>query len=538
MKLLLLSAAGYSTAIGFTFGRWLLMETGEVILLLLHDDHRRAIGKENDHPNFDSMNVLENYSCVDEQHQQQHQQLREVEPNEEQSLLQNMGHTFLSIASSPILRTTILLLIVISSTTLLVGIVVLIHQFQNIKYHIISTIRNGKETFHRQVVVPTIDKMDQLVLDDIFEIIMQRGMEVCLGMFGGVLLYNVSPMLPLLGGSIGPEVGNAGEDVPSSDNATIAREVRRRILNATDPTLERLVFYPGGVWEIVSPKWRDYLVTNLTPGTVRSEQQKIDNIPATATTMTTTSVVVVDETSSENDNDDDSLDTPIVSSVPSSPPRSALERKGCTMGSDKSDNHQQQPNVRRTTTHEEHLRQQRSRGVIQPPTTTSPPTSLPPNDFHLEKILHRTSLITTILFTYHLYRSPNTRKAWGYMANSLTSLGLLSTAIGAGLVSSALRSNPSINDGIIHPIMNVIWATVMGQQQRWKTRLHDVGGGNGTGRGGGSELVVMKRIHWMFHRLRDEIQKNKRYIVAIIMLYGIGRLSRNNRVRRIGGRAP
>ena len=81
MKLLLLSAAGYSTAIGFTVGRWLLMETGEVILLLLHDDHRRDIGKENDHPNFDSMNVLENYSCVDEQHQQQHQQLREVEPN-------------------------------------------------------------------------------------------------------------------------------------------------------------------------------------------------------------------------------------------------------------------------------------------------------------------------------------------------------------------------------------------------------------------------------------------------------------------------
>jgi hypothetical protein len=346
-------------------------------------------------------------------------------------------------------------------------------------------------------------------------------------------LYNVSPMLPLLGGSIGPEVGNAGEDVPSSDNATIAREVRRRILNATDPTLERLVFYPGGVWEIVSPKWRDYLVTNLTPGTVRSEQQKIDNIPATATTMTTTSVVVVDETSSENDNDDDSLDTPIVSSVPSSPPRSALERKGI----DESDNHHHHPNVRRTTTHEEHLRLQRARGAIQPPTATSPPPSILPKDFHLEKLLHRTSLITTILFICHLYRSPNTRKAWRLMANSLTSLGLLSTAISAGVISSTLRSNPSMADGIINPITNVIWASVMGRQQQWwKTRLH-VGDGNGTCGGGGSELVL-HRMHWMFHRLRDEIQRKKRYIVAMIMLYGLGRLSKNSRVRRVGGRAP
>lgn len=503
MKLLYISAAGYSTAIGFTAGRWLLKETGEIILLLFFHENGNIIERE----------MGGEYFCANEQHREGKEIAHDTTP------LQTVGHTILSVASSPVLRAVILLVFVVSSTTLLVGIVIIVDQFQQIKSRMLSSIENSKEKFCRQVLLPTINCMDQLVLDDVLQIVVKRGMEMWFGMFGGVLLYSVPP-LPMLGGVTEDE----------DDTATISKEVRRRILCATDPSLDRVMFYPGGVWEMLSSNLRDYLVKTMTPTTMRRQHQICSK-------STTTTEMVLDENSSEQDDDDDdaSFDTPLVSSVPLS------EMTSPSRGNDSNCNIHHPVNSRQTI-QDDLLQQQRRkkrRVVIQPPLPTSPPPPVLLNDWHLERILRRTSLVTTILFVYHLHRSPNTRKAWGYMVHSLTSLGLVSTAVSAGLSSLVLQSNPSFSDGIVNPIMNAICATVMGRQ-RWNNMMmvqveeeeeqEKVSKGN----------VPMKSILLMFRQLRNEIQRKKRYYLAILMLYGMSSLSRRrirSRVGRIVGRS-
>ena len=253
---------------------------------------------------------------------------------------------------------------------------------------------------------------------------------------------------------------------------------------------------------MISPKWRDCLVKTLTPRTMRRRHQ-ICNSPAT--TMKTE--MIVDDCEMD---DNASFDTPIVSSVPSSEMTTPSIRGivGGTLGSDDSVNVLQQRRTRRILT--------------QPPLPISPPPPLLPEDWHLERILHRTSLVTTVLFVYHLNRSPTTRKAWGCMLHSLTSLGLVSTAISARLVLSVLRSNPSYADGIVNPIIKVMCATMMGQRL-WNI-LMQVGEDGVANEGKGD--VAMHRIRWMFHQLRNQIQRNKRYYLAVLMLYGMGRSRR------------
>ena len=150
-----------------------------------------------------------------------------------------------------------------------------------------------------------------------------------------------------------------------------------------------------------------------------------------------------------------------------------------------------------------------------PPPLPNPP---PLPELHLEKILRRTCLVSTFLFVYHLRRCPNTRKAWGYMANSITSLGLVSTAVGTGLVSSVLSANPSYSEGIVNPMMNAICSTIM--KGGWEMK------GNG-----GGERSMTHRMEWIISQIRDEIKRNKRYYVAIVMFCGMGSLSRMRRRR-------
>jgi hypothetical protein len=530
-KLLLLSAAGYSTAIGITVGRWLLLETGEV-LLLLFNKNRSITGTDELHDSFASIEDLEkSYSCVDNQQQPSHPIETAADTNN--ALLQYMGHTFLSIASSPHLRSATLLIFVLSSTTLLVGIVISLNQFQKIKSRVVSSIENGKDKFYQLVVLPTLDGMDQLVLDDIMQIIVKRGMDMWLGMCGGILLYSL-PSIPPVGGMIDKD-----GTVPTAA-AAATKEMRRQIICATDPTLERMIFHPGGIWEMLSPNWRDYLIKTVSPR-ITMRQEQIDNAQSSTRSS---KALVADGSSSENENDDDdaSFDSPMVCSVPpsivSSVPSSSMSARGRgdTLYSDDSVNHvdSREPTNTQILSPERDdlLHQRRTRGVTQAPLPTPPsPPSFPilPEEWQLEKMLHRTSLLTTILFVYHLYRSPNTRKAWGYMAHSLASFGLLSTAVSAGIASSVLRSNPSITDGIVNPMMHMICAAVLGQQ-RWRVILQGRGGeGTAGGVGGGRRevtAIVPSTIQWIFQQLRNQIQRNKRYYLAVLMMYGMGSVSR------------
>ncbi len=502
------------------------METGEVMLLFYHTN-------EELNNNFASMDImLDGYSGADKQQQQQQQQqtLHEEEAHAKHSMLQNnMGHTFLSIASSPFLRSATLLIFVVSSTTLLVGIVIILDQFRKVKSRMMSSIEHTKDNIYRQISSP-MEGLDQLVLDDLFQIFVKRGIELCVGICGSILLYSsVPPLLPLIvGGRIGED------DTVATATTIVAREVRRRILCAADPSLERTVFHPGGVWEMLSPKWRDCLVKTLTPRTMR-RQHHICNSPVTATTTTTMKTEMIVDDCEMDDNA--SFDTPVVSSVPPSELTTPSTRGivGGTLCSDDSVNMKLHRVDSRGTIQEDVLQQRRTRRIVtQPPLPISPPPPLLPEDWHLERILHRTSLVTTVLFVYHLNRSPTTRKAWGCMLHSLTSLGLVSTAISARLVSSVLRSNPSYTDGIVTPIIKVICATMMGQR-RWNI-LMQVGNDGVADEGRGD--VAMHRIRWMFHQLRNQIQRNKRYYLAVLMLYGMGRLSRRSVRRRITRHGP
>ena len=90
-----------------------------------------------------------------------------------------------------------------------------------------------------------VNDMDNLVLDKLLSTVVKRGMELSMGKGGGILLYS----LPTGG-------------IRDSDHAldTFTRDARRRIIRATDHMLEHVLFHPGGIWEMLWPKWTDFLV--------------------------------------------------------------------------------------------------------------------------------------------------------------------------------------------------------------------------------------------------------------------------------------
>jgi hypothetical protein len=245
----------------------------------------------------------------------------------------------------------------------------------------------------------------------------------------------------------------------------------------------------------------------------------------------------------DNEDDNASFDTPVASSVPSiemkTPSTRGIVGGTFSLGNDDSVKINRHRNsLSGIIVQEDALQQRRTRRVLtQPQLTNSPPPPLLSEDWHLERILHRTSLVTTVLFAYHLHRSPTTRKAWGCILHSLTSLGLVSTAISARLVSSVLRSNPSYADEIVNPIINVIWATIVGQR-RWNSMMQ-IGEEDAGAVNKGRSDIAIHRIRWMVHQLRNQIQRNKRYYLAVLMLYGLGKLSRRSvMTRRVTRHGP
>ena len=91
-----------------------------------------------------------------------------------------------------------------------------------------------------------------------------------------------------------------------------------------------------------------------------------------------------------------------------------------------------------------------------PSSPPNPNPPLTPTLEFIEKMLHRTFVATTFLFLIHLRGSPLARKLWTSAIHFLASAGLLSAALGTGVVSSALHSNYNALGGGPHPIASVV----------------------------------------------------------------------------------
>ena len=143
----------------------------------------------------------------------------------------------------------------------------------------------------------------------------------------------------------------------------------------------------------------------------------------------------------------------------------------------------------------------------------------PPSTFQLNRVLHRTSIVASVAFLYHLRSSSSTRRAWGSVVKVLASLGLVSTAIGTGLASALLSSTNTKNASsggnttcvtTNHPILTMFYSKVMDQLSVPQTLS--------------LPIDIFKRIQW----IREQVCKNKRLqsAVALMVVYGMRRFTK------------
>ena len=120
VQLILCSLAGISTAVGITITRWILLETGEVLLLFANNNNEPV---ENDGvcENYMSDSDLTTSTCTIQDYNHQNT-----------SLSNQIGVVLESIASSPHLRCIPIIILLLSSTTLIIG---LISTRQTIQYY-------------------------------------------------------------------------------------------------------------------------------------------------------------------------------------------------------------------------------------------------------------------------------------------------------------------------------------------------------------------------------------------------------------------
>jgi hypothetical protein len=445
-----------------------------------------------------------------------------------------VGMAILSISSSPILRSVPLILFFVSSTAFVIGMVMAhgeIGKFvarirkweecgRDISRRLTDVILMGGMADNDDTVARTeepggggalwkraegmMECMDGIVLDDVLRRLAKTGMEVSMGALGGMLLYSVPDEYFVCGPFV--DAGSA----------------RRRLIRAADPYLERILFRPGGAWDILPHNLAEYLMKRrLAMGHgVKTEAKRIsdsDIVVGSRGGKEMALVGIVERTTIGDDSTydgDDSLDSPMVSgaspglSRDDEPQLNGAVGVGATIPRQNDNDGECSKKVVEdellvTTPGSDVVRgemqiRQYSDGEDEDPTSTPP-------ELRLRQILHRTSIVAAFLFSCHLCRSPSTRRAWGSAANFLTSLGLASTAIAAGVVSASLSG--ANNGTTIHPILEIFYYKVL--EGSLASRVH----------GNVDRLVV---------RLRDEIKRNKRLqtALAISVLYWISSLTR------------
>ncbi|KAK1739556.1 hypothetical protein QTG54_010099 [Skeletonema marinoi] len=578
-QLLLFSLAGAGTAAGITLTRWLLTETGEVMLLFSDNnnggedeycDATTGLNEDNiiyphQEASFDEIPEIIASSCI-------------VPSSSSPTTIKAIGQSLLIISSSPHLRSIPIFLILLSSTTFLIGIILTHKQLsrlsqsisnyqERVNKHVISMIKMvfGEEIGDEmEVQQPTMSissisevlsgviqlqkqqmsnsilmKMDNMVMDEYVQWFIQNGVELAFGLGGGIALYSL------------PEtVFSSSSDNDEGNKGTI---VRQRLIHAADPWLERVLFHPGGMWDALPSGCRGLLMNDqerkqevvAMVGQRQEEGVKIkmidDSLDTTQETLVGTEISAASIGSTDNETDDDEFaSTPIRHAH--SPPMSSVEMKTTTgdisskesvgealyaticdvVASNVANAFQSRESTSRTPRHE---REENDGNRQQPPSPQE----------QIEKILHRTTIAATTIFLCQFLSSPTTRRSWVSAMKFLTSAGLFSTAISAGVASQLLRSSDTTAAASTllfgdNATMTMLYSKIFDWIQVPSFPLY-------------SSLPtsvnlekITKKMHVMFHRLREEIKKNKRLqaTFALMVLYGVKQLPGRRRNIRSG----
>ena len=476
MDFLLFSTAGFVAATATIVGRWVLAETGEVIVLLFSssDDAMQCPGQEEgDNVEID---INDNYSTK----YYSRQCVNEVGERHEQII----GEIFLTIASSVHLRSATIVLVFLSSAAFVIGIIlsqgelrrcwVRIQEWtecgRGLSRQIMAVIDEAKPPggFILERAEKALECIDGAVLDDVLSKMIKMGAELSIGAVGGILLYSVPHEI-------------------FSFSSVDARNARRQLIHNVDPALEQILFRPGGAWDVLPHNVADFLIKW---GLMR---HKYRNAPGGSLELTTTTF-----------DSDDSLDSATISSQENEAEVSTAEDVVENDLRQSKDEGSKGERVHDLTNAERAIVDKfNSRKSLTEESTVMKEKSTPP-ELELQKILHRTSIVATILFTCHLCRSPSTRRSWGSALNLVSSLGLATTAIGSGVISAWMNTN---NSTAIDPILEMCYLKLLE--------------GSGVSR-------VMRNVEQMFKQLHEEVKKNKRLQMALafFVLYFMRRMPR------------
>lgn len=483
MDFLLLSTAGFVAATATIVGRWVLAETGEVIVLLSMQCPGQREG--------DSMDIDTNDNHSTEYYS--HQCVKEVGERHEQII----GETLISIASSVHLRSATIVLVFLSSAAFMIGIVLSRKELRRCWVWMQEWTEFGRG-LSRQIMAAkpggfileraekALECIDGAVLDDVLSNMIKMGVELSTGIVVGILLYSV----PV-------EIFNF--------SSVDARNARRQLIHYVDPALEQFLFRPGGAWDVLPQNMADFLIKW---GLIRHKSR---NAPGDSLELTTTTF-----------DSDDSLDSTTISSQENE--AEVITAKDVVedvliQSNDEGSKGERVHDLIETSAVRAIIDELNSGKSLTEESTVMKEKSTPP-ELELQKILHRTSIVATILFTCHLCRSPSTRRSWGTAVNLVSSLGLATTAIGSGVISACMNTN---NLTAIDPILEVCYLKLLE--------------GLGVSR-------VMRNVELMFKQLREGVKKNKRLQMALafFVLYYMRRMSTkvglpsSNIRRRIGRR--
>jgi len=413
-------------------------------------------------------------------------------------------------------------------------------QQQPLSMSSISKVLSGVIQLQKQQMSNSIlMKMDNMVMDEYVQWFIQNGVELAFGLGGGIALYSL-PETVLSSSSDG-------------DNGNKGAIVRQRLIHAADPWLERVLFHPGGMWDALPSGCRGHLMNDQERkqevvamiGQRQEEGVRIkmidDSLDTTQETLVGTEISAASIGSTDNETDDDEFaSTPIRHAH--SPPMSSVEMKTTTgdispkesvgealyaticdvVASNVANAFQSRESTSRTPRHE----REENDGIRQQP---------PSPQEQIEKILHRTTIAATTIFLCQFLSSPTTRRSWVSAMKFLTSAGLFSTAISAGVASHLLRSSDTTAAASTllfgdNATMTMLYSKIFDWIQVPSFPLY-------------SSLPISvdlekitKKIHVMFHRLREEIKKNKRLqaTFALMVLYGVKQLPGRRRNIRSG----
>eukprot|EP00577_Skeletonema_sp_RCC1716_P026958 CAMPEP_0113435982 /NCGR_PEP_ID=MMETSP0013_2-20120614/36582_1 /TAXON_ID=2843 ORGANISM="Skeletonema costatum, Strain 1716" /NCGR_SAMPLE_ID=MMETSP0013_2 /ASSEMBLY_ACC=CAM_ASM_000158 /LENGTH=188 /DNA_ID=CAMNT_0000326425 /DNA_START=64 /DNA_END=627 /DNA_ORIENTATION=- /assembly_acc=CAM_ASM_000158 len=145
-QLLFFSLAGAGTAAGITLTRWLLTETGEVMLLFSDNnnggedeycDATTGLNEDNIiYPHQEAIpEIFASSSCI-------------VPSSSSPTTIKAIGQSLLIISSSPHLRSIPIFLILLSSTTFLIGIILTQKQLSRLS----TSISNYQERVNKHVI--------------------------------------------------------------------------------------------------------------------------------------------------------------------------------------------------------------------------------------------------------------------------------------------------------------------------------------------------------------------------------------------------